>query len=151
MFLRREMLTWTFRRSIWWLIGLTRFVDTEPCNSILLRGMVKNIKRTSRTVGAPPITISTTWDKSSPFSIAFSASKSESSISKPLPSFGITVLPPARFAQPVLIWLPPWAPCYTQSPNLCYPETAVMENILSLWTKTSEYALTIRKTQCTVR
>ena len=66
------MPTSAFRRSTGCLIGSNRFDDMEPCNSILLTHMNKHIKQTSRTVGTPPITISTTCHKYSPFSIAFS-------------------------------------------------------------------------------
>ena len=68
----------------------------------------------------------------SPFSIAFSASKSESSISKPSSSVERSVLPPAKSSLPVLIWLPPGAPSHLQSPNSWYPKTAMMESILTL-------------------
>jgi hypothetical protein len=43
----------------------------------------------------------------SPFSVAFSAGTSESSISRPFHSVGRTALPPAKSSLPVLIWLPP--------------------------------------------
>jgi len=45
------------------LIAPNRFVNRDPCNSILPRDMNKHIKRTSRMVGTPPITISTTCHK----------------------------------------------------------------------------------------
>jgi hypothetical protein len=57
--------------------------------------MNKHIKRTSLTVGMPPITISTTCGKESPFSVTSSASKSESFMSKPSLSVRRTALPAA--------------------------------------------------------
>jgi len=62
----------TFRRCTWCLIGSNRFIDTESCNSILMRDMNNHTKCTSRTVGTPPITLSTTCHKYSPFSVVFS-------------------------------------------------------------------------------
>jgi len=109
--------------------------------------MNKHDKPTSRMVGTSPFTISTTCHKQSHFSVAFSASKLESSISKPSLSIGRTTLPPAKSFLPVLIWLSPWAPSHIQSPTSWDPKTAVMESILMLWSKTSEHYSTIRKTQ----
>jgi len=100
------MSTSTFRRTSWCLIGLIWFHDTESWNSILPRDLNNCIKRTSRTIGMPSITITTTCHKWSPFNVAFSASKSESSISKPSLSFRTTVLPAAKCCFPVVIWLP---------------------------------------------
>ena len=102
-------------------------------------------------VGMPPITISTTCHKSSPFSVAFSASISESSISNPSLSVGRAALPPAKSSLPVLICLPLCAPSYIRSPNSWGSKPGVMESILTLCFKTSEHYLTIRKTQRTAR
>ena len=143
------MPTSTFRRSTWCLIGPNRLVDMEPCNSILLRDMNKHIKRTSRTVGTPPITISTTCHKPSLFSVASCASKSESTISKPSLSIGRRALPPGKSSHRVLIWLPPRARSHMQRVNSWDPKTAVIESILTLWSKTSEHYSTIHKTQRT--
>jgi len=143
------MPTSTFRRSTYCLTGSNRFVDAEPCNSILPRDMNKHIKRTSRTVGTPQITISATFCKESPFSVAFSASGSENLNYKPSHSVEITALPPAKCSLAVLIWLPPWAPSHIGSTNSWDPKTAMMESILTQWSKTSEHCLTIRKMQRT--
>jgi len=112
--------------------------------------MNKHIKWTSRVVATPPITISTTCRKISPFNIAFSASKAESSISKLLLSIGRSALPPAKSNIMVLIWLPPWAPCHMRSPNYRDPKAAVRETILMLWSQTADHYSTISKTQLTV-
>jgi len=93
----------------------------------------------------PPITISTTCHESSPFSVTFSASKSESSISKPSLSVGRTVLPLIHSSRSVLICLLPWAPSHMWSPKLWDHKTAGMECILKLWAKTSEHYSTIYK------
>jgi len=77
------MPTSTFGRSTQCLTRLNRFVDTEGCNSILPRNLNMHIKWISRTVGTPPITISTTSCKSSPVSITFPASKSQCSNNNP--------------------------------------------------------------------
>jgi hypothetical protein len=66
------------------------------------------------------------------FQCAFSASKSESSISKPMLSIRRTALPPAKSSLPVLIWLLPWARSHMRSPNSFGPKTTVMESILML-------------------
>jgi hypothetical protein len=68
--------------------------------------MNKHIKPTSKMIGLPPITISTTCHKLSHFSVEFSASSSEISISNPSLSVGRTALPLAKFSLPVMIWLP---------------------------------------------
>ena len=104
--------------------------------------MNKHMKRLSRTVGTPPITISTTCGKKTPFSVVFSASKSESSISKPSLSVGRTALPPAKSSLPV-------PPSHMRSPNSWGPKTAVMGSILTLRSETSEHYSTIHKTQRT--
>jgi len=139
----------TFQLSTWCLIGLNRFLDMEPCNSIVPRDTNKHMKQTSMTFGTPPIKISTTCHKWSPCSVAFSASKSESSISKLSLSFGSIMLPPAKSSLLVLIWLPPYAPSHMRSPNSCRPKTTVMESILTLWTKTSEHYSTIHRMERT--
>jgi len=149
MFHRSWMLTSTFRRSTWIVIWSIIFVNMEPCNSILPYDMNQYIYQTSRMVGTRPIGISTTCRKYAALSIAFSASKTENSISKPTLSIGRTVLPLAKSSLLVLIWLPPWASSQMQSPNSLDPKTAVMESILTLWWKTSENYLTTGKMQCT--
>jgi len=143
------MATSPFWRSTWCLIKSDRFVGTQPCNSILLRDIKMNIKRTLRTVGTRPITISATCCKKSPFSVTFSTSKSEYSISNPSLSVGKTALPPARSSHLILIWLPPSAPSYMRSPYSWDPKTAMMESILILCWSTSEYNSTIRQMQRT--
>jgi len=139
----------TFRRSTCCLIGSNRFVDTEHGNSILPKDKHKHIKRTSRTVGTPPITISTPRHKWSPICVAFYASKWESSITKPSLGVGRTVLLPAKSSLPLLIRLPPRAPSHMRSLNSWDPKTNMVECILTLWSKTSEHYSTIRKAQCT--
>jgi len=138
-----------FQRSTWCLIGQNTFIDMEPCNSILPRDINKHIKWTSRIVGTPPIKISTTCLKWSTFSVTFSASESESWISKPSLSVGRTVLLPAKSSLPALIWLPPSGPSHMRRTNSWDPNPAVMESILMRWSQTSEYYLTIYHTQCT--
>ena len=145
------MPTSTFRRSTWCLIGLNRFVDTEPSNSILPRDRNKHTKQTSSTVGTPPNKISTTCHKQSHSSVASSASKSKSSISKPSLRIGRTALPPAKSSLLVVIWLPPRAPGYMRRLNSWDPKTPVMESILTLWSQTSEHYSTIPKMQRTTR
>jgi len=143
--------TSNFWRSTWWLIGSNRFVDKEPCRCISPRAMTKRINRTSRTVGMPSITISTTCCNQSHFSVAFSHSTSESSISQYSGCIGRTALPPANSSFPVPMWLDPWAPSHMRSPNSWDHPTAVMELLLMLWSKTLEYYSRFRKTQSTVR
>ena len=141
----------TFRRSVCCLIRPDRLVDMEPRNSILSRDMNTHIKPTSRMVETPPITISTTYHKYSVFNIVSSASGSESSIAKPTLSVRRTALRTAKSSLLVLTWLPPLAPCPMWSPNSWDPKTAVMESILTLWSKASQHYSTILKTQCTAR
>jgi len=121
----------------------------EPCNSILQRHKNQRIDRTSRKVGTPPITISTTCHKYSPFSVAFSAAKSEISGSKPSLSVGKTALLPAKSSLPALIWLPPSGSSCVRNPNSCDPKTAAMESILTLWSMTPEDYSTIPRMQRT--
>ena len=111
--------------------------------------MNQHIQRTSRTFGTPPITISTSCRKESPFSVAFCASKPGNSISMPSLRVGSTALPPAKSSLLDLIRLPPWAPSHMRSLDWWDPKTAVMGSILTLWSKASEHHLTIPKTQCT--
>jgi hypothetical protein len=120
------MPTSTFQRSTNYVIGPNSFVVTEPCNRILPMAMKKHIKRTSRTVGTPRITISTTCLKQSPFSVISSAAKSERSITKALLSVVRTALPPAKFSLPVMIWLPPGASSHMGRLNSWDPKTAVV-------------------------
>jgi len=143
------MPTWTCWRSTWCLIGSNRLVDMEPCNCSLPRDMNKHIYWTSRTVGMPPITISTTCHKKSPIRIAFLASEWERSICKPSHCVGRTVLTPAKCARPALSWLHPWSPSHMRSPNSWDLKTTVMESILTLWSRTSEHYSTLWKTQHT--
>jgi len=121
----------------------------EPCNSILPRDMNKHIKRTSRTVGTPPIPISTTCYKYSPVRVAFSPSTLESSICTPSLSVRSTAPAPAKSSLLLLIRLPPFAPSHLRSPNSSDPITAMMDSILPLWLKTSEHCSTIHKKQPT--
>jgi len=106
--------------------------------------MKKHIKPTSRTVGTPPITMSTTCNKTSSFSVAFSALKSERSISKPSLSVVRTALQPANSSLPVIVWLPAWTLSNRWSPTSSDTKTALMESILTLCSNTSEHYLTIR-------
>jgi hypothetical protein len=145
------MPTWTVRRSTWIRIGSNKFLSMEPSNSILPRDMNMHIQWTSRTVGKPPVTISTMYHKYSPFSVEFLPSKSDSSISKPPPSIGRPALPHTQSSLPVVIWPPPWAPSHMQSTNSLNPKTAVMECIVTHWSKSSEHYLTICKLQCTTQ
>jgi len=64
-------------------------------------------------------------------------------MSKPLLSVGRTVLPPAMFSLLVLFGLPPWAPMHMHTPNSRDPKTAMMDSILTLWSRTWEYYSTI--------
>jgi len=142
------------RTSSFWgttgsVIGSNGIVEMERCNSIRPRDMNKHIQWTSRTVGSPRITISTTCRKWLPFSVAFSASQSESSIAKRSLSIGRTPQPPEKSCRPVVIRLPPGAPGQMWSPNSWDPNTSLLERILMLWSKTSEQYLIIRKTQRT--
>jgi len=143
------MPTSTFWGCTWCLIGLKRFIDTEPCHSILLRDLHKHIKWTSRTVGTRPITISSTCHKWSHFSIVFSRSISVSFISQHLLRVGRTVPPPAQSTLPALIWQPPWASSHNQSPNSWDPKTTAIESILTQRGKNSDHYSTICRTQCT--
>jgi len=88
MFLWSWMPTWPIGRSTWWLVGSNRFLYTEPCNSFLSQDMNKNIKQTSRTVGTPPIPISTTCRKQLPFSVTFSASNQYAQSPSPQSALG---------------------------------------------------------------
>ena len=143
------MLNSTIPISTWCLIGSNWFIEMESCNRILTRVMNKHIKWTSRTVGKPPITMSTPCHKKSPFSVAFSASKPESSISKPSLSIGRTAL--RLQSPPFWCWsgCPPRARSYIRSIKAWHPETAVLEGILTVWSNTLEHYLAIRKIQCT--
>jgi len=129
---------------------VNRFIDTEPCNCLLPRYMIKHTKQISRTVGIPPITISTIYCKKFPFSVAFSTSKSVGSISKPSLSVGRTTLQPSKPSLPALIWLPPGAPSYMHSLNSCDLKTTLVETILTGLSSTSEHNLTILQMQHTV-
>jgi len=149
MFPRSGMLTLTF----WWssrcLIGSNRFCHTERWDSILSSDKNNYIQHTSRTAVTPAIKISTTCQRLSTSSVAFSGSTSESSMSKP--SFGgrwIT-LPPAKSSLPGLIWLPHSSQSHIPHPNSWDPQTSIKENILMLYSKISEYYSTLGKSQCT--
>jgi len=109
--------------------------------------MNMHTKQTSRTVRTTPITISTTCQMDSPFSVAFSVSKWEGSIPEPSLSVGRTALRPAKSSCPLLIWLPPWAPSHMRSPNSWDSNTAVLESTMTLWSMTSEHCSIIRNTQ----
>jgi len=149
MFAKCSIRTSTFPGSTWCLVGSNRFGDMQPCNSILPGVINMGIKQTSTTIGTRPITISATCHKYSPFSVTFSASKSESSISKPSLSFKRMVLRPAKSSLLLLILLPTWARSQMWSPNSCELKTAMMASILTLWSMTFEYYSTICKTQYT--
>jgi len=73
-------------------------------------------------VATPSITISTTCHKQSPFRVAFSASKFESSISKPTLSIGRTALLPAMSSLPVLTGLPPLSSQSSAKPQFKEPQ-----------------------------
>jgi hypothetical protein len=82
-------------------------------------------------------------------SVAFSASNSESSISKPSLSVERTALPPAKSSLAALTWLTSWAPSHMWSLNSWYPKTTVMESILMLRSQTFVHYWTIHKMECT--
>jgi len=105
---------------------------------------------TSRMIGTPPITIPTTCWKYSSLSVAFCASKSESSISKPSLSIRRTALLPAQCSPPVFICQLPWALSHMRNPNSKDPKAAQIEIILTLWSKTSEHYSTLCKMQYTM-
>jgi len=121
----------------------------EPCNSSLLRDMNNYIKQTSRTVGTPPITISTTCRKLSSFSVASFGSNSDSLIPKHSLSIMRTALSPAQTSLHVLSWLPPWAPSHMGSPNSWDPKPTMMGSIPMHWSKTSEHYSTMCRKQVT--
>jgi len=50
---------------------------------------------------------------------------------------------------PVLIWLHPWATSHMRSMNSWDPKNAVMQSILTLWSKTSEHYSTMHKAKLT--